>query len=299
MEAVTKRYRGARGIEDMDLELRAGEVFAFLGPNGAGKTTTIRILLDLIRPDAGRVQLFGLDVRRHGVEVRRRVGYLPGELGLYEQLTAREILSHFAYLRGAGRSEPFAELAERFELELSRPVRSLSKGNRQKVALVQALMGDPELLILDEPTTGLDPLVQDQVHATIRSAARSGRSVFLSSHVLSEVASVADRVGIISDGRIARLVRIEELRAAAVHYVDVRFQGQGGYEELCALSNVRITADAGATMSIEVTGSLDPVIAVLARYAIADLTIRETDLETVFRGALGRHDEKPGRGAAA
>ncbi|MDA8032569.1 MAG: ATP-binding cassette domain-containing protein [Actinomycetota bacterium] len=207
MADVTKRYRGRGGIEQVSLSVAGGEVLAFLGPNGAGKTTTIRLLLDLIRPEAGQVRLFGLDPRADGTAVRRRVGYLPGELSLYDRLTARELLTHFAHLRGGTAAHPFAGLADRLDLELDTPIHALSKGNRQKVGLVQAFMGEPELLILDEPTTGLDPLVQQEVLDIVRGSTGRGAAVFLSSHVLSEVARVADRVGMIRAGRLLRLER--------------------------------------------------------------------------------------------
>ncbi len=282
LAGVTKRYRGGRGIEDVDLQVAAGEVFAFLGPNGAGKTTTIRVMLDLIRPDAGSVRLFGLDVRSHSVDVRRRIGYLPGELGLYEHLTARELLTHFAHLRGGPPWSVTARLCEVFDLELDKVIGALSKGNRQKVGLVQALMGEPDLLILDEPTSGLDPLVQAQVHDAIRRAALGGRSVFLSSHILSEVAGVASRVGIIKDGRMVGVERVSDLRRRAVHYVDVRFAGGIRPPELTGLAGVEVLAPVDDRVHLAVSGSLDPVLAVLASHPVEDLLVREPDLEDVL-----------------
>lgn len=291
MQGVTKRYRGGRGIEHVDLEVSSGQVFAFLGPNGAGKTTTIRVLLDLIRPDSGSVYLFGRDLRSHSVELRRRIGYLPGELALYEHLTARELLTHFAHLRGGPVWPVIAALTEAFELEVDRPIKTLSKGNRQKVGLVQAMMGDPELLILDEPTSGLDPLVQTQVHALIRDAAADGRTVFLSSHVLSEVGIVADRVGIIRDGLMVAVKQVAELQKEAVHYVDVRFAGDLVPTELGALAETTRLPSTNGTVRLAVRGTLDPVLSVLAAHPVEDLTIREPDLEDVFYDFLTGHDE--------
>ena len=282
MVDVTKRYKGGRGIERVSLDVSQGEVFAFLGPNGAGKTTTIRVLLDLIRPESGTVRLFGKALRSQSVEVRRRIGYLPGDLALYEQFTARELLTHFAHLRGRPAWPAIAALAEAFDLDTGKPIKALSKGNRQKVGLVQAMMGEPDLLILDEPTSGLDPLVQTQVHAMIRSAAADGRTVFLSSHVLSEVGQVADRVGIIRDGTIVGLERVSDLRRKAFHYVDVRFAGAVSPPELSHLPQVTVLPPTDGHMHLAVKGSLDPVVAVLAAHPIEDLSVREPDLEDMF-----------------
>jgi ABC-2 type transport system ATP-binding protein len=279
MDRVTKCYRGGRGIEQVDLEVRKGEVFAFLGPNGAGKTTTIRVLLDLIRPDAGSVFLFGMALRPHSVDLRRRIGYLPGELALYEHLTARELLTHFAHLRGGPPWAAIAAMADAFDLDLAKPIRALSKGNRQKVGLVQAMMGDPDLLVLDEPTSGLDPLVQDQVHHLIRSAAHEGHTVFLSSHVLSEVGQVADRVGIIQEGRMVGIQRVAELRHESVRYVEVRFAGGFVPAELDALTGVSMLPPTGGNLRFAVKGDLDPVIALLASNHVEELAVREPDLE--------------------
>jgi ABC-2 type transport system ATP-binding protein len=211
--ALTKRYGRERGVTELDFEVEPGEVFGFLGPNGAGKTTTIRLLLDLIRPTSGRLEVFGLDPRRDGVAVRRRIGYVPGDLLLYERLTARELIRFFASLRGRDDLGAAERLAGRLELELDRPIRSLSKGNRQKVGLVQALQHRPELLVLDEPTAGLDPFGQQLVHELLREATAEGRTAFLSSHVLSEVQEVADRVAIVREGRIVLVEEVELLRA--------------------------------------------------------------------------------------
>lgn len=196
-EDLTKRYGKHQALDGLDLVVRRGEVFGFLGPNGAGKTTTIRLLLDLIRPTAGRVEVLGMDPRRQGREVRRRVGYLPGKLALYDRLTGREVLTYLGHLRDGVDWAHADSLARRLDLDLNRPIGALSRGNKQKVGLVQALMHRPELLILDEPTGGLDPLVQREFHRLVREASGEGRTVFLSSHVLGEVERVADRVGII------------------------------------------------------------------------------------------------------
>lgn len=292
LEKVTKRYRGGRGIEQVDLEVYGGEVFAFLGPNGAGKTTTIRVLLDLIRPDSGSVTLFGLALRHHSVELRRRLGYLPGELCLYEHLTARELLTHFAHLRSGLPWAEIEKLTDLFGIEVDRPIKTLSKGNRQKVGLVQAMMGAPDLLILDEPTSGLDPLVQSQVHQLIREAASQGRTVFLSSHVLSEVAQVADRVGIIRDGVITGVTKVADLRRQAVHYVEVGFV-DGVPPELALLDQSTLVLGQDGRVRLTVRGSLDPLLRLLAIHPVEDLTIREPDLEDVFFGFIAPSGPPP------
>ena len=282
LEGVTKRYRGGGGIEEVTLEVDRGEIFGFLGPNGAGKTTTIRLLLDLIRPDAGRISIFGLDSRRDSVAIRRRVGYLPGDLALYEDLTARELLSHFCHLRCGPRWPEVVACVDRFELELDRPIRSLSKGNRQKVGLVQALMGKPDLLVLDEPTSGLDPLMQRQVHAAIAEAAAEGRTVFLSSHVLSDVGRVAGRVGLIREGRVVTVKPVDELRGRSVHYVDVQFVENVDSDALAKIPGARSVARRGDSLHLEYAGPLDPLLQELSRHRVAELSIREPDLEESF-----------------
>ncbi len=282
LQGVTKHYRGGGGITDVTLDVNAGDVFGFLGPNGAGKTTTIRLLLDLIRPDAGQISLFGLDLRQNSVAIRRRVGYLPGDLALYDHLSARELLTHFCHLR---HGPPWCDVmswVDRFELELDRQIRTLSKGNRQKVGLVQAFMGQPELLVLDEPTSGLDPLMQQQVHAAIGEAAAEGRTVFLSSHVLSEVGRAADRVGLIRDGRVIAVKPVDELRGRLLHLVDVQFAEVVDPRVLGAIPGTGSVERRGDGLHLEIHGSLDPLIKELSRHRLAELSIREPDLEETF-----------------
>src|SRR5262245_60272167 len=201
-ERLTKFYGEARGILELDLEVREGEIFGFLGPNGAGKTTTIRMLLNLIRPSSGRAAVLGLDTRREAVAIRRRIGYLPGDLRLYERLTGRELLEYFGHLRGLGGLGDGPALADRLDVQIDRPVQELSRGNRQKVGLLQAFMHRPDLLILDEPTSGLDPLIQQVFYDLVREATAEGRTVFLSSHNLAEVQHVADRVALVKEGKL-------------------------------------------------------------------------------------------------
>ncbi|MEE9297445.1 MAG: ABC transporter ATP-binding protein [Acidimicrobiia bacterium] len=283
LSSLTKSYGKARGIVDLDLEVKTGEVFGYLGPNGSGKTTTIRTLLDLIRPTSGTATVLGLDSKKGSLEIRRRVGYLPGDLSLYEALTVRESLEYLCALRGGagnGRLEP---LAEQFELDLTRKVSDLSSGNKQKVGIVQAFAHDPELLVLDEPTAGLDPLMQQKVYQLIDDARDEGRTVFLSSHVLPEVERIAERVGIIRRGRLIEVATVEELKDRAVRVVEVRFGDEPPTEsELMKIDNVVSVTPRRTTTQIRIEGSMDALIKALAAHEVVALRSEEADLEEVF-----------------
>ncbi len=291
LDHVTKIYRGGGGIHELSLDIRVGEVFGFLGPNGAGKTTTIRLILDLIRPSAGRIRVFGLDARADSVAIRRRLGYLPGELALYERLSARQILTHFAHLRGGLDWSKVQHYVDAFDLDVDRPVRSLSRGNRQKVGLVAAMMGDPEFLVLDEPTSGLDPLMQRRVQDEVRRAAREGRTVLLSSHVLSEVGEMADRVGLIRDGRLIAIEAVAQLQQRSAHLVEVRFREPTDFGVFTTLPGVTSHSVDGTTLHLEVAGDLNPIVALLARHVLDDLSIREPTLEELFMRFYGASGE--------
>jgi ABC-2 type transport system ATP-binding protein len=289
---LSKDYGSGRGLFGLDLEVRRGEVLGFLGPNGAGKSTTMRLLLDLIRPSAGSARLLGLDSREGSLEIRRRVGYLPGDLALYPKLTGAAVLDYLAQLRGGVDRRLRDGLAERFGAQLERPVRELSTGNRQKLGLVQAFMHEPELLILDEPIAGLDPLVQQSFHQLLREVAAEGRTVFLSSHTLSEVERVADRVAILRSGRLVALDSLENLRAVAVRRLEVELGAEAPRElELTALPGVREAHLDGRRLSVAYEGSADRLVKELARYEVRSIRSREEDLEEVFlryyRGAEG------------
>ncbi|MGD0167723.1 MAG: ABC transporter ATP-binding protein [Gaiellaceae bacterium] len=290
-ENLTKFYGSSRGISGLELEVEAGEVFGFLGPNGAGKTTTIRLMLDLIRPTSGRIELLGLDAQEGSVEIRSRVGYLPGDLRLYERLTAREQLRYFAALRGLDGLGEGEKLAERFELELDRPIRSLSKGNRQKVGLVQAFQHRPDLLLLDEPTAGLDPLVQLTFNELLREAAAEGRTVFLSSHILSEVQRLADRVAIIREGSLELVEAVDTLRARAFVRVEATFAKPPPKKAFAGVAGVRELERKDPVVVFALEGSADPLIKALARYEVLALDSHEADLEdfflTLYRNGAG------------
>ncbi len=282
-EGLTKFYGASRGVSRLELEVRAGEVFGFLGPNGAGKTTTIRLMLDLIRPTCGRVELFGLDAGKGSVEIRRRIGYLPGDLRLYDRLSARELLRYFASLRGLNGLGEGESLAERFELELDRPIRALSKGNRQKVGIVQAFLHRPDLLLLDEPTAGLDPLVQITFNELLREVTGEGRTVFLSSHILSEVQRLADRVAIIREGSLELVEAVETLRARAYVRVEVTFAARPPAKRaFSGLPGVRELERRGQVVIFALEGPADPLIKALARFEVFALDSHEADLEDFF-----------------
>jgi ABC-2 type transport system ATP-binding protein len=272
----------ARALDGLDLRVRRGEVFGFLGPNGAGKTTTIRILLDLIRPTAGSVQVLGVAPSEGGPALRRRIGYLPGDLRLGLRQRARDLLVHLAHLRGGVPLRRIEALAERLELDLDRPVRTLSKGNRQKVGLIQAFMHEPELLILDEPTSGLDPLFQREFLTLVREAARAGHTVFMSSHVLSEVEQVADRVGVIRAGMLTAVDAVEALRERAVRHVEIVFAAAlpaGAFDGVEGLADVVVQ---GERLSARLVGRADALVKAAARYEVVSLHAAEPDLETLF-----------------
>jgi ABC-2 type transport system ATP-binding protein len=257
-------------------------VFGFLGPNGAGKTTTIRLLLDLIRPTSGRLELFGREPRAGGPELRRRVGYLAGDFVVDGRQTVREALTFLGNLRGDVPAARIDTLADRFGLDLDRRIKSLSKGNRQKVGLVQAFMGEPELLILDEPTSGLDPLMQQEFLALVRESTAAGRTVFMSSHTLSEVQHVADRVAIIRQGRTVAVERVEALRERGVQEVRIRFAEPVPAAAFAALPDVHDLRVDGAELSCRVEGRADALVKAAADFTVLTILSHEPDLSEVF-----------------
>jgi len=282
IEKLTKYYGKYRGIVDVDLAVNEGEIFGFLGPNGAGKTTTIRILLDLIRPTSGEARLFGIGASADPVAIHRRTGYLPGEWNLYDRLTGAETIRYFANLRGGVDQAYVDDLVQRLDLDPSRRFREYSRGNKQKVGLVVALQHRPELMILDEPTAGLDPLVQQAFNEILFEARSEGRTVFLSSHIISEVERTCDRVAIIREGRIVRLDTVEGVRALAAHEVELRFAAPVPGSVFAALDGVSNLVEEGRTLRMLVTGPIAPVVQLAARHELVDLVSREPSLEEVF-----------------
>jgi ABC-2 type transport system ATP-binding protein len=280
-EALTKSYGRRRGLAGLDLEVHPGEVYGFLGPNGAGKTTTIRILLDLIRPTSGQATLFGVAPRTGGPALRRRVGYLPGDFTVLGGQTGRELLTHLAHLRGGVATDRIDALAGRLDLDLSTRISKLSKGNRQKVGVVQAFMHQPELLILDEPTSGLDPIIQQRFLELVADARTAGQTVFMSSHVLSEVQQSADRVGIIREGRLVAVEAVESFRRRAVRRVEIEFD-EPVPANAFDLPDVRDVRIEGTVLRCRLTGRPDGLVKAAARFGVAALKVEEPDLEELF-----------------
>ena len=284
---LTKYYGKSRGIEDLDLEVQTGEVFGFLGPNGAGKSTTIRMLLGLIAPTRGSAEILGLDLRTQAVQIRARIGYLPGDLSLYQRMRGRDLLAYLARLRGGVDPSAYDALAERLRLDLDRRVRDLSMGNRQKLGVVQAFMHAPELVILDEPTVGLDPLVQREFQHLVRETVERGATVFLSSHVLTEVEDMADRVGIVADGRLVVVDTVDHLRERAVRRVELDFP-VAPPAELAAAPGVVSMEVRGATATCLVAGPITGLLKLAVDHGVVDLHTHDPDLEQAFMGFVER-----------
>ena len=289
-EQLTKSYGPHRGITELDLDVEEGEIFGFLGPNGAGKTTTMRVLLDLIRPTSGRAEVFGIETTADPVAIHRRIGYLPGEFDLYDRLTGADTIAYFANLRGGVDAGYVAELIERLDLDPSLRFKEYSKGNKQKVGLVVALQHRPDLLILDEPTAGLDPLVQQAFFAMIREARSEGRSVFLSSHIIDEVDRTCDRVAIIREGRLVQVDRIEAIRRLAFHHVELSFGGPVADAIFSSIAGVSDVVVDGNVVRMRVAGPIGGVLAAAAPHGIIDVVSREPNLEDVFLAQYGAHD---------
>jgi ABC-2 type transport system ATP-binding protein len=279
-EGLTKRYGETLALDSLHLQVAPGEVYGYLGPNGAGKTTTIRLLLGLHRPTAGRGELFGIDVWRDPVSAHRRVAYVAGEPYLWPSLTSAETFEFLARVRGGTDVAYRDALVERFALDTSKKVRALSKGNRQKVQLVAAFASRADLLILDEPTSGLDPLMEVAFRDTVHEAKQRGQTVFLSSHILSEVEALCDRVGILRDGRLVEQGTLPELRHLSAQTVEVTFDGPA--PRLPELPGVHVASAGANSLRCEVTGGVGPLIAALAQHPVVALTSREPSLEEIF-----------------
>jgi ABC-type multidrug transport system ATPase subunit len=292
IEKLTKSYGSHRGIIDVDLVVNEGAAFGFLGPNGAGKTTTIRTLLDHIRPTSGQARIFGIVTTEDTVAIHKRIGYLPGEFSLYDKLTGGQTIDYFANLRGGVDATYQADLIRRLDLDTSRKFKEYSKGNKQKVGLIVALQHRPDLLVLDEPTSGLDPLVQQTFFDVIREAKSEGRTVFLSSHILGEVEKTCDRVGIIREGRLVKVDRVEALRDLAHHQVELRFAGEVPVAAFSGLPGVSDVSADEHVLRMRVSGSITPVVREAARYELLDFVSREPSLEDTFLAQYGRSAEQ-------
>ncbi|MFK0002051.1 ABC transporter ATP-binding protein [Paenarthrobacter sp. NPDC090522] len=315
VEGLRKKFGHREVLHGLDFAVDAGTVFGVIGPNGAGKTTTMRCLLDIIRPSSGSISVLGQDPRRGGTALRRRIGYLPGELHLENRTTGRRVVEHFEAISGPVDRADVKALADRLDLDLDRQTRKLSKGNKQKLGLLQAFMHRPELLVLDEPTSGLDPLVQQEFHAMVREAVDNGATVFLSSHVLSEVQQAADAVAILRDGGIVTISTVEALRNAAVRQVKFNVTGTETHDVGALLARVpgvanvalrEVSPDGASRPAVEATatlsGQVQPLVHELARLELTDLVLEEPDLEeavlTLYTGHYeGNGHHSPGTSA--
>ena len=280
-EDLTKFYGTARGIEGVNLQVRQGEVFGFLGPNGAGKTTTMRILLDMLRPTRGHARVFGLDAQAQSVEIRKRVGNLPGDAALYDTLKGEDMLRLLGSFRPPDGTRRMKELAERLNLDLSRTVRAYSRGMKQKLSIIQAFMHDPELLVLDEPTLGLDPLVQRDFYAFLNEEKERGKTIFLSSHILSEVERACDRVGIIRDGNLVVVEWLEALKRKKARKLEIRLTEYVPDERL-QLPGAELIRRNGMEAEFTVRGEIVSLLKVLIALPVEEVTFPEPTLEDAF-----------------
>ena len=295
---LTKFYGSSRGVLNVDLTVESGQIFGFLGPNGAGKSTTIRLLLDLIRPTSGSARVLGLDAHRDRLAIDRRVSYVPGELSLYSELTGRQLLTYLGNLQGSVDADYRERLIERVELDPTKRIKSLSRGNKQKVGLVAAFMIRPELLILDEPTAGLDPFVQLEFERLCEEARAEGRTVFISSHQLPEVEHLCDRVGIIREGKLLAVEAIADLKARALRRLEIDFGSPVAAESFAGISGVRDLKVDGPTLRCTVMGSLDGLVKAAAKFEVVNVRSVETSLEEIFMAYYGSGEGTPAGTAA-
>ena len=285
IDGLTKHYgkvNKVRALDGLSLDVYRGEIFGYLGPNGAGKTTTIRLLLDLIRPTAGRAAIFGMDVNRDSVRLHARLGNLPGELALWNHMTGWEVVEYLGGLSGGVDMTYVRDLVDRLDVDMTRKVRACSTGMKRKLGLIQALMHKPDLLILDEPTNGLDPLAQQVFHQLMREVAAEGRTVFLSSHNLTEVEAICDRVGILRQGQLKAVERISALKQVHFRWMKLYMDGPVDPAAFAALDGVSDVTQENGAIRFRVTGKLSPVIKLAARYEVNDLEYEEPNLEEIF-----------------
>ncbi len=283
LDHLTKHYGEVVGIQELSLDVDSGEVFGLLGPNGAGKTTTIRLMMDFIRPTSGQVTVFGKTPSNDGIEIRKRIGYLPGDFVTYNYMTGAAVVEYFTNLRG---SKPikFDTLCERFNLDPTRKIAELSKGNRQKVGLVQAFMNDPSLLILDEPTSGLDPLLQHEFQELLREEKEQGKTIFLSSHVMSEVEATCDRVCIIREGELVKIGTIDDLTGLSMWTVNISFVENVENDLFNGLAGVAVndSSERSFLLSVSGDGAMDSVIKAASKHPVSTFESEHASLEDAF-----------------
>jgi ABC-2 type transport system ATP-binding protein len=284
VQGLTKSYGKITALNGIDLQVQRGEIFGFLGPNGAGKTTSIRCMLDMIRPDRGKVLLLGLNPQAEPMAVQARTGYLPGEMQYYDNLTSERQLRFFNDMRnGRAKLDYIHQLADRLALDLKQPIKNLSKGNKQKVGVIQALMHRPELLLLDEPTSGLDPLMQKEVLGLLREANNTGTTIFFSSHIMSEVENLAGRVAIIRTGKIVEVTDTSNLTHSNINRITIRFKRPTDFNNLVNLPGVELLSQSDQTsLTLQVTGDMETLVRALGELPVLDLETDRPNLEEVF-----------------
>jgi ABC-2 type transport system ATP-binding protein len=299
-KGLSKRYKAGSvyALKDLDLEIKAGEVYGFLGPNGAGKSTTIRTLMNFIQPTDGSAAILGMDIVRDSVQIKQSVGYLSSDMAMYPKMTGRQFLEYMGELQGGSDSAYRGELIRKFKPELHKKLGDLSRGNRQKVGIVQAFMHKPQVLIMDEPSSGLDPLMQEAFYDLLKESSQRGAAVFMSSHILSEVQRVCDRVGIIREGKLVVERDIAEMAKEAAHTFDITFAGKPPLGKLKALKGVSVSRHDARSVRVHVHGELSPLLGELSKQGVVKLDARQLDLEEMFMrfydGKAGTDDDESG-----
>ncbi|MBI1277769.1 MAG: ATP-binding cassette domain-containing protein [Anaerolineaceae bacterium] len=293
---LTKTYFKNRtetitALKGLSFSVQPGEIFGYLGPNGAGKTTTIRLLLDLIRPTAGKATIFGLDAQQNSVELHKRIGFLPGELNLWKNLTGAQVVNYIGKIRGGVDMNSVRSLTERLELDLSLRIRSYSTGNKRKLGIVLAMMNKPELLILDEPTSGLDPLMQQTFNELMLEAQKQGQTVFLSSHMLGEVQTICDRVGILRGGELKAVETVSNLTHANFRWVTLRLREPVAASQLSTLDGVSDVSAVDGGYKLRLSGDFDPLLRAIAPYYVQDVAVAEPTLEEIFLSFYGNNGQ--------
>lgn len=282
IQNLTKWYGHSRGIENVSLTINQGEIFGFLGPNGAGKTTAIRLMLDIIRPTSGKVQIFGMDSRLQSQAIHKRIGYLSGDIEMDTHLTGAQYINYMSNLRGRVPKKSIQYFVDLLDCDTNKKIRHLSRGNKQKIGLVVALMDDPDLLVLDEPTSGLDPLIQTQFNKIIRSLAEKGKTIFISSHILSEVQSTCDQVGFIKEGSLLNVEPLDNLLKKSFKNIKIVFRQKSDHQYLKKLENIITPKIDGTVFTGKLQGNAESLISVLAQIKPLDILIEEPHLEDLF-----------------
>lgn len=294
IQKLSKRYAatGPFALKDLSISVKRGEVYGFLGPNGAGKSTTIRLLLNFIQPSSGSATILGNDILTDSLKIRQSLGYLSGDFRAYEKMTGKQFLEYMASLQPLKRAKTQADLVKRFQVPLNKRIRDLSKGNRQKIGIVQAFMHEPDILILDEPTDGLDPLKQEEFYALVNERQAAGATVFVSSHNLTEVQKMCDRVGIIRDGKLVGESNIAEMETEAAQTFEVTFANKISQSAIKAVSGVKSVKIDGTHATVHVHGNLSPFLSFLGKHQIKSLATKELSLENEFMRYYESGDKK-------